>query len=173
MSQTNDELKAEVAALRSRVAELEELSLRDELTGLLNVRALRELGTKELASARRSGEAITVHYFDLDKFKPVNDTHGHAEGDQVLVDFADSLRDTFRRGSDFIFRIGGDEFLVLAHTRVYDKVANPAMMTFVSKYDVGFSYGTAMTSEFAPLAPLTAAIERAEGRMYASKGTAR
>ncbi len=82
----------------------------DPLTGLPNrVRFLRQLG--ELLDDRRSPMKVAVLFLDLDGFKPVNDRHGHAAGDQVLAIVADRIRGTVR-GTDLAARLGGDEFVV-------------------------------------------------------------
>jgi len=66
----------------------------------------------EVALARRQQGRLAVLYLDLDGFKPINDTHGHAAGDQVLVWVGQTLRRVARE-SDFVARLGGDEFAVL------------------------------------------------------------
>jgi diguanylate cyclase (GGDEF)-like protein/PAS domain S-box-containing protein len=106
-------LAHDVTELRRAKAALEELAVRDELTGLLNRRGFRDLAAQELKVARRSGRADAVLYLDLDGFKQVNDVHGHAEGDVALRTLADVLRTTLREG-DIIARLGGDEFAVYA-----------------------------------------------------------
>ena len=88
------------------------LALRDPLTGLANRRLLAELMTSALARTTRSGTCLVVSYLDLDGFKAINDTYGHAVGDAVLVDVGRRLRTTVRE-ADIIARIGGDEFVVV------------------------------------------------------------
>lgn len=89
-----------------------ELALRDALTGLANRRLLDELLTSALARARRDGHRLVVSYLDLDGFKGINDEHGHAVGDAVLVEVGRRLR-TGLRESDVVARVGGDEFVVV------------------------------------------------------------
>lgn len=96
-----------------RTDALHETSLRDELTGLLNRRGFFVAADVQLAAARRSGAPGLVLFFDLDGLKTTNDTHGHADGDELLRRAATVLRATFRE-SDTIGRLGGDEFVVLA-----------------------------------------------------------
>ncbi|HXC29886.1 MAG TPA: diguanylate cyclase [Stellaceae bacterium] len=85
-------------------------AMHDQLTGLPNRRYLTEwLGTA-LAGAQRAGRELHLLYFDLDGFKAVNDRLGHEAGDHVLQVTAGRLRSTLR-GSDFVARIGGDEFV--------------------------------------------------------------
>jgi diguanylate cyclase (GGDEF)-like protein/PAS domain S-box-containing protein len=92
--------------------ELRGLSLRDELTGLYNRRALLTLAEQELKMAIRLQRGLYVLYADLDGFKEINDTLGHKEGDIILKDAADILKTTYRN-SDIIARMGGDEFVVV------------------------------------------------------------
>jgi diguanylate cyclase (GGDEF)-like protein len=91
---------------------LEKLALTDPLTGLANRRAFEEALGAELARAARHGRPASLVYVDLDHFKAVNDTHGHACGDEVLQGFARVLRRSCRRG-DLPARVGGEEFAVL------------------------------------------------------------
>jgi diguanylate cyclase (GGDEF)-like protein len=85
----------------------------DSLTGLSNRVELYELGERALAAAQRDGELAALMLIDLDRFKEVNDTMGHEQGDRLLVDVATRLRGVLR-GSDILARLGGDEFAVLA-----------------------------------------------------------
>ena len=92
--------------------EAQRLSLTDPLTGLWNYRYLRESLRREVERASRFGRMLTVAVLDLDHFKEVNDAHGHAAGDAVLVEFARRLRAGLRE-VDLAFRQGGEEFVVL------------------------------------------------------------
>jgi diguanylate cyclase len=87
-------------------------AMHDALTGLPNRRYLAEWMTTALAGARRAGQELHVLYFDLDGFKAVNDRLGHEAGDAVLTVTASRLRETLR-SSDFVARIGGDEFVAV------------------------------------------------------------
>jgi diguanylate cyclase (GGDEF)-like protein len=91
---------------------IEHLASHDSLTGLLNRSKFMECLVAEMALARRMQSRFAVLYLDLDGFKPINDTHGHAAGDQVLVWVGQTLRRVARE-SDFVARLGGDEFAVL------------------------------------------------------------
>ena len=91
---------------------LESVALTDALTGLANRRLLHDRLTQALARATRAGTRIAVVYLDLDGFKQINDTLGHAGGDAMLKEFAARLRAGVR-ASDTVARLGGDEFVVL------------------------------------------------------------
>ncbi|MGW4497643.1 diguanylate cyclase [Micromonospora sp. NPDC004336] len=92
--------------------EAQRLSLTDPLTGLWNYRYLRESIRREVERASRFGRMLSVLALDLDRFKEVNDTHGHAAGDAVLAEFARRVRGEIRE-VDLAFRQGGEEFVVL------------------------------------------------------------
>ena len=91
-----------------RIRKLEQVSLRDDLTGLANRVCLFE----DLQELRRGKAVFSILFMDLDRFKEVNDTYGHVVGDQYLRHFADICGDVFR-GSGKAYRFGGDEFVVL------------------------------------------------------------
>ena len=105
-------LQGEVDRLQAKLADAELLADLDPLTPVLNRRAFeRELG-RSMASARRYGEDLSLVYFDLNGFKAVNDTYGHAAGDAALKHVADVLS-RHVRDSDVVGRMGGDEFAVI------------------------------------------------------------
>lgn len=91
-----------------RIRKLEQVSLRDDLTGLANRVCLFE----DLQELRRGKAVFSILFMDFDRFKEVNDTYGHVVGDQYLRHFADICGDVFR-GSGKAYRFGGDEFVVL------------------------------------------------------------
>ncbi|CAN5481933.1 hypothetical protein BH10ACT4_BH10ACT4_13650 [soil metagenome] len=93
-------------------AELKHLALHDPLTGLANRRLLREYLAPTLAAAHRHGTPVTMIFIDLDGFKSVNDTLGHAIGDAILRAVSGRLRAAVR-DDDIVGRLGGDEFLII------------------------------------------------------------
>jgi diguanylate cyclase (GGDEF)-like protein len=95
------------------VRRLEQLATIDALTGLANRRVFSEEIEKQLASASRFGRDLSLVVCDIDKFKLVNDTHGHAIGDVVLRGFGEVLRRNVVRDTDLAARFGGEEFVVL------------------------------------------------------------
>ncbi|HWK12517.1 MAG TPA: sensor domain-containing diguanylate cyclase [Vicinamibacterales bacterium] len=90
---------------------LRDLSLTDDLTGLYNRRGFSTLAERHLALARRTKQPLLLIFCDVDGLKAINDTHGHAAGDEALRDAAAILRSTYR-SADIIARLGGDEFTV-------------------------------------------------------------
>jgi diguanylate cyclase (GGDEF)-like protein len=93
-------------------AEARKASLTDSLTGLYNRRFLHQRLEEEMARSRRHGSPLACVMLDIDHFKAINDTHGHATGDSVLRDVAVILRDHIRR-SDIAVRFGGEEFVLV------------------------------------------------------------
>lgn len=100
-----------LARLKDENREHQRLALSDALTGIPNRRALANELARALANARRSGSAVHVAFIDLDRFKAINDNHGHDVGDRFLVAVAKTLLGGIRDG-DFVARYGGDEFVV-------------------------------------------------------------
>ncbi len=101
-----------MSALRDRLSTEQRLARIDVLTGLMNARAFTEQLEHDLALAERTAAPLTLVYLDLDDFKAINDTCGHAEGDRVLRAIGQALIKATRR-SDSVARIGGDEFAVI------------------------------------------------------------
>lgn len=109
MAKTNEQL----ALMNER---LKKMAVTDELTGLPNRREAMNRLREMWAANERHGCAFGCIMIDLDRFKHINDTYGHAVGDQVLQDISHALRNGMR-ASDVVFRVGGEEFLVLCpHT---------------------------------------------------------
>ena len=101
-----------LAVVHDLLAEHEQASLTDSLTGLANARALAACGRRELARSERYGGPLALAYFDLDGFKAVNDAAGHQEGDRLLAALGELLGGEVRE-PDTVARVGGDEFVVL------------------------------------------------------------
>lgn len=159
----------EIAALQ--------LATLDELTLISNRRGFSALAKHSINICHRKGLAASILLIDLNKFKPINDTFGHAEGDRALVVFANILREVFRE-SDVFGRIGGDEFAVLmidvdienterVIQRLQDEVA--AFNQEAKRgYDIEFSVGyinTLITNE----SDIDDLLAEADKKMYAKK----
>jgi two-component system, cell cycle response regulator len=92
--------------------QVRQLAVADELTGLVNRRGFMLLAEHQRSLADRKGTALSLVFIDIDRFKSINDTFGHEEGDRALKELAHLLQRTFRR-SDVVARIGGDEFIIM------------------------------------------------------------
>lgn len=108
-----------VVALRENQQEIEQVhaalkksAITDMLTGLYNRRYLQVVFPKLIAQAQRDQHHVAALLIDIDKFKKINDTHGHLGGDLCLAHFSDELK-AHSRANDYLFRIGGEEFLIL------------------------------------------------------------
>lgn len=121
------------------LAEAEKQSLTDGLTGLYNRRSLDQMLQREVALAERHKHPLSLVMLDMDHFKEINDSHGHAAGDHLLKSFADCVRMTLRK-TDLAFRYGGDEFVIaLPQTPVSqaEQVVNKLRQAFAA---VDFSH---------------------------------
>ncbi|MBL8517846.1 MAG: diguanylate cyclase [Betaproteobacteria bacterium] len=163
---------------RNQVRELlRAQALSDSLTGLPNRRLLVDRLEQAIAHARRERSTLAVLYLDLDGFKPVNDAHGHAAGDQLLCELARRLKGAVREG-DTVARLGGDEFVVLldpcesvdAAAQVAEKllavVAAPVAMAETA-VSVGVSIGIALFPRDG--ASAVALLDRADKSLYRAK----
>jgi len=118
MSRTRDiehnlsESEKRATALQQSLDEARRVADEDHLTGLPNRRAFETIFDKEMASAKAAGEALCVAFVDIDHFKRVNDTHGHASGDRVLKIVAETLN-RISNSRCHVARHGGEEFAVL------------------------------------------------------------
>jgi len=105
-------LSTDVTALKDTERELQRLARVDTLTGLANRRQFDELLDQALARYRRAHRPLALIYLDIDRFKSINDTHGHGVGDAVLREFAARLESGLRE-TDVAARLSGDEFVVI------------------------------------------------------------
>lgn len=194
-----DELEARIfAALRSRTARIdlrqrnaelegmltrtERLAMTDALTGIFNRRRFTEVLRREVATSRRYKVPLSLLLFDVDKFKQVNDTDGHAAGDETLKRIADILAASIRE-VDVCARYGGDELaLLLPHTdaeparivadRVRAKLALAAGSFRGAAAEVTLSVGIASTSDPGITTP-EELVEAADRALYDAKRAGR
>ena len=155
----------------------EHLALHDPLTGLPNSRLLLDRLEQVLAAARRAKRPMGVMYMDLDGFKPVNDTHGHAAGDLVLKEFAARLARVLR-DSDTVARAGGDEFVAVLGEGAGEAEARTAAERVLAAVAVPFDFGTAQASLSASIGialypahgeDAQSLLQRADSAMYKAK----
>ena len=150
----------------------------DPLTGLPNRLALQQRLPLALAQAKRNGTLLAVGFMDLDDFKPVNDTWGHAAGDALLQSLAKRLRSCMR-GTDLVARLGGDEFvlvfegltrsddLMAALRRIHTAVEQPFALPGGHRAQVGISLGLTLYPDDDSDADLL--LRHADAALYASK----
>lgn len=112
LKKTNESLELQLAENCRLQQQLQEEAIRDPLTNLFNRRYLLESLNRELSRAHRDRYPVTLMMVDLDHFKQLNDEHGHAAGDRVLVEFSTLLSQGMRR-EDVVCRWGGEEFLIM------------------------------------------------------------
>lgn len=161
--------------MQRAVHQLSRLATLDPLTGVQNRQGL------DRAAAAREGAAMTVLVLDLDGFKAINDTHGHAAGDAALVETAQRLQHSVRR-ADIVGRLGGDEFVIiqpavgdpiLGHritARIHRELARP-MVHAGAPISLRASIGLAWRTDGA--LPYAELLRRADAAMYANKQEAR
>jgi diguanylate cyclase (GGDEF)-like protein len=175
LERMNAQLEDTVAA---RTAELQELLMRDVLTGLPNRRALMQALPEAMARAARLDRPCAVLFIDMDGFKLVNDTYGHEEGDELLRQFGVRLLNGIRE-TDMAARLAGDEFVVVlellndaldaehkAHV-LLDQLCRPYTLAGTS-VQVGASIGVALQLPNAPQDPVRL-LARADQAMYEAK----
>ena len=168
------ELSDNLAAANER---LELMVEEDAVTGLPNRIALHRNLTDEIARAQRSGRALSLLFIDMDNFKHVNDTMGHQAGDEILRRVADRMHRVVRK-TDRLFRIGGDEFVLLCLDlaspddvlRIAQSLTSLLRQTFgLSEREIflGASIGVAVYPDHGTDA--TTLLQNADAAMYASK----
>jgi diguanylate cyclase (GGDEF)-like protein len=164
-----------VDTVRRQLEQAEKLAETEPLTGLLNRRGME----KRLEDAIAARQRFCIVLFDLDRFKAVNDRHGHAVGDELLKDFARRLSSQFRPG-DSLSRWGGDEFLALMQCELRDAVSRGGRIAHSScgsytveaggreyRIEISASVGVA---EHKPGQSARDLIALADKLMYQSKG---
>ena len=109
----DQEVKARTRELREANARLEKISTTDSLTGLYNRRHFDEVLEREYDRGAREGKSLSLIMLDLDYFKNLNDSQGHAFGDEALRQTALRIQDVLNRPADMAFRYGGEEFVIL------------------------------------------------------------
>jgi protein-histidine pros-kinase len=163
--------------LGTRQHVLEREAREDPLTGAVNRRGLMERAEATLAQSRLTGLPISLVLIDVDHFKAINDTHGHATGDAVLRELVKRMGDRIRR-SDILGRLGGDEFALLLPDTGLDEAMRLAQallealqaLPYAQDLSVGFSVGVAQGLGLDTMATLQ---NRADQALYAAKRAGR
>jgi diguanylate cyclase (GGDEF)-like protein len=177
LTQANEALRHEIDERARMQEELHRLATTDMLTGLRNRRAFKDLLGLEVKRSERHGDALSIIMFDIDRFKRINDTHGHHVGDEVLVQVARLVRERIRE-SEIFARWGGEEFIILLpHTVLQSAVhlgwalherllAHP----FPQVGTVTASFGVA---QYAAGDSLDGLLQRADAAVYRAKANGR
>ncbi|MBI2734591.1 MAG: GGDEF domain-containing protein [Aquabacterium sp.] len=166
--------------LSEALARIQDLATRDELTGLFNRRHMLELLNNEKHRCIRSERRFCIALIDVDRFKAVNDTHGHGVGDEVLASVAGVITGGLRE-TDVVARWGGEEFLVmftdtdcptaeLVLSRIQMMLSASMVSQAVPNLHVTFSAGL---THYEPEEMLTRTIDRADRGLYMAKAGGR
>lgn len=159
--------------------ELDQIAIRDPLTGLYNRRFFDEVLAREWRRFQRSGEGFTLLIMDVDAFKSINDRYGHEAGDRALQQVGTGLRATLR-ASDLVARVGGDEFAALLPrtdtersgpviAKLCDAIEQLRLQTESGPLPVSLSLGTATVPGFPPVTSAAELLRVADKRMYEAK----
>jgi len=173
-------------SLKSALEAKRQLSMTDSLTGIYNRRyLLRHLG-RELKRAQRFGGDVSLLLLDIDHFKQVNDTYGHAVGDRVLKNLTQVVGKCLQRATDWCARLGGEEFAVVLEgttlqeasvcaERIRDAVVNSSIDNTAGRILITVSIGVSALGAIADSSAATVQtlLERADNALYASKSGGR
>jgi diguanylate cyclase (GGDEF)-like protein len=182
VAERTHELETANNLLLEKERELRRLAMQDPLTGLSNRMFLNDRIERAISRARRNGDSIALMLIDLDNFKPINDNHGHAVGDDLLVTIAKHISEIVRE-SDTVSRLGGDEFVILLEdlreTGSIESILNKLMAAVTEPMNVGEDRSVAVSASigvaFAPLHAehATQLLARADMEMYKAKSGGR
>ncbi|MEK9824590.1 MAG: GGDEF domain-containing protein [Gammaproteobacteria bacterium] len=179
-SLSEGEINQKNLELGEALAQIKELAIRDELTGIFNRRHIMDILDREKALSDRERHVFSVCYVDLDFFKKVNDKFGHAAGDEVLCNFA-SLASEVGREVDSVARVGGEEFImvlsgtcqedaVIAAERLASKLRDMRVSRIEPRFRITASIGIA---EYRTGESVRSLLDRADRAMYDAKQTGR
>lgn len=161
-----------ISAIRRLERKIREQALFDSLTQVFNRHHLTPLLEREISRARRTDAPLGLIFFDIDKFKLFNDTHGHHGGDKALRELGHLLRKVLRKGLDFPCRFGGDEFVIISSSSTAANlltIAERIQMEFSASHQglVTLSIGMSMLE---PGDTPQSLLERCDKANYQAKG---
>lgn len=176
-----EQLEASRQRILGQNRELERLATTDPLTGISNRRYFMDFATKEFLRSQRYSHVFSAIQMDIDHFKKINDTHGHAIGDEVLNAFAVNCQEILRE-SDVLGRIGGEEFsIILPETekqgalivaeRFRQTIAD--LKVYADDHAVRFTVSIGLTSLRQDDADIKAVLRRADEALYLAKNGGR
>jgi diguanylate cyclase (GGDEF)-like protein len=171
------QVEGQRAEAEARIAALSQVALRDPLTGLFNRRGGEEALTREVARLQRTRSRSSLLLVDIDHFKRINDTHGHASGDRVISEVAKMIQ-RLQRASDISVRWGGEEFLVVLPDNDVDgaRIFGERVRAAVEAIDFGELGHVTISAGAAELPPgekPAETIARADHALYAAKADGR
>lgn len=163
----------DLTSIRRLEERVKQQAMYDGLTGLFNHSQFHSILEREIERTRRTDRGLCLFFFDLDKFKAINDAYGHQAGDTILKRVGAGLGGVVRKGMDFACRYGGDEFTVVATEITADAVPTVAARIRAAVMEacrntVGLSLGVAMLT---PEDTAETLIQRADKASYRAKGT--
>jgi len=167
--------------LEGALEEIRELTITDPLTGCYNRRYLDERLREEVLRSQRSGRPLSVILTDIDHFKRINDTRGHAAGDRVLLGLAEILASEMRSQIDWVARFGGEEFVVLLPDTALDAAGRVAERLRLAVEATAFSHDgkeMSITASFGVAArgendSAENLLKRADENLYRAKAAGR
>jgi diguanylate cyclase (GGDEF)-like protein len=167
-----------IHSLRCKQEELKEIAIKDHLTGLFNRRHFDNYMQHEYNKIKRSNSTLTIMMIDINNFKQINDIWGHAKGDEILQEYSKIFQSTIRE-SDIVFRIGGDEFIIVMHeccdNKSYAEVLASRIDAQIERWNnhhnMGFnlslSYGISMMTK--KVSDIQHCLDEADAKMYEDK----
>ena len=175
--QIEQKLKDALEDAAYKNVQLEAQAKHDPLTGLANRSYFQDVAKRVLLRAQRKDLKAALLYFDLNEFKKVNDTFGHLAGDELLKLVSERLKQVVR-DSDFLARIGGDEFVIITDTLENKREVYPLVKRIQNQFDMEFNVGPHQISASASIGiafypeaeSLDLLIKQADCAMYEAKG---
>lgn len=169
-------VKQQEDALVSAIAELDRLAKTDVLTGIANRREIFQQIEQSIKMMKRDAPVSTLVYFDLDNFKFVNDTYGHQAGDEALIFFSSTIKESLRE-TDKLARIGGDEFVLLlsgsnaeeAEVFFQRLLAMPFSLTFESGDEMQLCFSVGWAEWTPEISNAQAWLDAADKAMFTQK----
>jgi diguanylate cyclase (GGDEF)-like protein len=180
ISRLRRKLRQRNADLAEAIQKMEQMAITDELTGLINRRQMMFILGKQKAVADRGGARFSACFFDIDRFKSINDTMGHHVGDFVLKRLAEEARKSLRT-SDTFARFGGEEFVLLASGAnlgsaaiVADRIRN--IIRTIDFSDIASSLTVTLSggvAQYRPKEEIRSILTRADEALYLAKNSGR
>lgn len=138
----------DITELEHYKSKLEHLAITDGLTSLYNRRYFNKVLPREINRAKRDQKHLILMMLDVDFFKQYNDVYGHLNGDDVLINIADTIQKNFNRASDFCFRLGGEEFGIICSADSQSEFIKQAELLRVAIEELHIEHDKSTVSSF-------------------------